>query len=325
MESKRVENLSIYFQPVKKLTNMYTFSVGAQKTLFDGFRVIYGNSKEENELIQEISNVKIEDTFKKDEFVTEQKFTQPPARFTEATLVKELESLGIGRPSTYATIISTIQARGYVTKDGKFLLPTDIGRVVTHFLKKNFSDLVDYKYTANVEDKLDDIAKGKQEYVPFLDQQYKPLIKDIEKADKEVKKDDVVILGNSDEKCPICKSDMVVRLGRYGKFLSCSKFPDCKGMKDLDGGIESLDLEKYLKVEKCPKCGSKMILKNSKYGKFWACEKYPECKGTTPLLLKEKCPECGEHLVERRSKWGKTFKGCSGYPNCKYIKKEIKK
>ena len=325
MQSKRVENLSIYFQPIKKLTNIYTFSVGAQKTLFDGFRAIYGNSKEENELIQEISNVKINDIFKKDEFVMEQKFTQPPARFTEATLVKELESLGIGRPSTYATIISTIQARGYVTKDGKFLLPTDIGRVVTHFLKKNFSDLVDYKYTANVEDKLDDIAKGKQEYVPFLDQQYKPLIKDIEKADKEVKKDDVVILGNSDEKCPVCKSPMVVRLGRYGKFLSCSKFPDCKGMKDLDGGIESLDFEKYLKVEKCPKCGSKMILKNSKYGKFWACEKYPECKGTTPLLLKEKCPECGEYLVERRSKWGKTFKGCSGYPNCKYIKKEAKK
>jgi len=325
MESKRVENLSIYFQPVNKLKNIYTFSVGAQKTLFDGFRAIYGNSKEEDELIQEISNVKKSDIFKKDEFVTEQKFTQPPARFTEATLVKELESLGVGRPSTYATIISTIQARGYVGKDGKFLLPSDIGRVVTHFLKKNFSDLVDYKYTANVEDKLDDIAKGKQEYIPFLDAQYKPLIKDIQKADKDVKKDDVVILSDSKELCPLCGSKMVVRLGRYGKFLSCSKFPECKGMKDLDGGIESLDFDKYLKIEKCPKCESKMVLKNSKYGKFWACEKYPECKGTMPLLLKEKCPECGEPLVERRSKWGKTFIGCSGYPKCKYIKKETNK
>lgn len=325
MASKRVENLSIYFQPVEKLTNIYTFSVGAQKTLFDGFRAIYGNSKEEDELIQEISNVKKGDIFNKEKFVIEQKFTQPPARFTEATLVKELESLGIGRPSTYATIISTIQTRGYVTKDGKFLLPSDIGRVVTHFLKKNFSDLVDYKYTANVEDKLDDIAKGKQKYIPFLDSQYKPLVRDIEKADKDVKKDDVVLLSDSKELCPLCGSPMVVRLGRYGKFLSCSNFPECKGMKDLDGGMDSIDFNKYLKVEKCPKCDSKMVLKNSKYGKFWACEKYPDCKGTMPLLLNEKCPECGKHLVERRSKWGKTFIGCSGYPECKYIKKETKK
>jgi len=172
---------------------------------------------------------------------------------------------------------------------------------------------------------LDDIAKGKVNYAPFLDTQYKPLIKDIKKALKDVEKDDVVILGDSKEKCPECKSPMVVRLGRYGKFLSCSKFPECKGMKDLDGGAESLDFKKYLKVEKCPKCGSKMVVKNSKYGKFWACEKYPECKGTMPLLLNEKCPECGKNLVERRSKWGKLFKGCSGYPDCKYIKKEVKK
>lgn len=325
MKEKRVENLSIYFEPVKGLKDIYTFLVGAQKTLFDGFRIIYGSGKDENELIQEISNVKKDDTFEKIKFITEQKFTQPPARYTEATLVKKLESLGIGRPSTYATIISTIQAREYVSRDGKFLLPTDIGRVVTHFLKKNFKDLVDYKYTANVEDGLDDIAKGKINYVPFMDKQYKPLIKDIEYALKNVNKDDVVILGDSKEKCPECKSSMVIRLGRYGKFLSCSKFPECKGMKDLDGGSDSLDFDKYLKVEKCPKCGSKMLLKNSKYGKFWACESYPECKGTMPLLLNEKCPECGKNLVERRSKWGKLFKGCSGYPECKYIKKEVKK
>lgn len=325
MKEKKVENLSIYFEPVDRLKNLYTFSVGAQKTLFDGFRVLYGNSKEENEILQEISNVKKDDTFEKEEFITEQKFTQPPARYTEASLVKKLESLGIGRPSTYATIISTIQAREYVTKDGKFLLPTDIGRVVTHFLKKNFEDLIDYKYTANVEDKLDDIAMGKVEYIPFLDGQYKPLIKDIEKAREGVNKDDVVILGDSDEKCPECGSSMVIRLGRYGKFLSCSRFPECKGMNDLDGKDDNLDFEKYLKVEECPKCGSKMLLKNSKYGKFWACEKYPECKGTVSLLLNEKCPECGKPLVERRSKWGKMFKGCSGYPDCKYIKKEAKK
>ena len=325
MKPKEVENLSIYFEPEKKLKNIYTFSVGAQKVLFDGFRIVYGNGNDSEELLQEISNVKKGDIFFKEKFQTDQKFTQPPARYTEATLVKKLESLGVGRPSTYATIISTIQAREYVKKDGKYLLPTDIGRVVTHFLKNNFSDLIDYKYTADVEDKLDDIAQGKVEYIPFMDSVYKPLMEDIEKTLKEVNKEDVVILGKSDEKCPVCGGEMVVRLGRYGKFLSCVKFPECKGMKDLSGGEESLDFEKYLKVEKCPECGSKMILKNSRYGKFWACVKYPECKGTVSLLLNEKCPECGRNLVERKSKWGKIFKGCSGYPDCKYIKKEVKK
>ena len=149
-------------------------------------------------------------------------------------------------------------------------------------------------------------------------------MKDIQKAEKDVKKDVVVILSKSEEKCPECGSEMVERLGRYGKFLSCSRFPECKGMKDINGGENQLDFEKYLKVEKCPECGSKMILKNGKYGKFWACEKYPECKGIVPLLLKEVCPECGKNLVERKSKWGRMFKGCSGYPDCKYIKKEAK-
>jgi DNA topoisomerase-1 len=324
MEQKKVENLSIYFEPTKKLKNIYTFSVGAQKVLFDGFRVVYGNGKEENALLKEISGIQKGDVFEKEKFEVEQKFTQPPARYTEASLVKKLESLGVGRPSTYATIISTIQSREYVDRDGKFLLPTDVGRVVTHFLKDNFADLVDYKYTANVEDRLDEIANGKLEYVPFMDREYKPLMKDIKKALDNVEKEDVVILGKSDEKCPKCGGEMVIRLGRYGKFLSCSKFPECKGMKDIDGGIESLDFDKYLKVEKCPECDANMVLKSGKYGKFWACEKYPECKGTLPLLLNEKCPECGKNLVERTSKWGKQFIGCSGYPDCKYIKKEKK-
>ena len=318
MKEKRVENLTLYFEPVNKLPNKYVFSVGAQKTLFDGYRVMYGGK--EDEQIQEVENVNKGDIFDKDKFVTEQKFTQPKPRYTEASLVKELESLGIGRPSTYATIISTIISRGYVGKESKYLFPYDIGRVVTHFLKNNFDNLVDYKYTAGVEEHLDGIANGKVKYVPFIDKEYKSLIGDIDDAMENVKKDDVVILGDSDEKCPVCGSKMVVRLGRYGKFLSCSRFPECKGMKDLNGGEEGLDLEKYSKPEKCPECGSKMILKNSKYGKFWACERYPECKGSLPLLLNEKCPECGRNLVERRSKWGKTFIGCSGYPECKYIK-----
>ena len=321
MNPEIVEDLNIYFEPDAGLKYKFTFLAKGQKIIFDGFRVVYGTAKED-EAIQYISNIKLGDIFKKERFLIEQKFTQPPARYTEASLVKKLESLGIGRPSTYATIISTILDRKYVEREKKFLFPTDIGRVVAHFLKGNFTQLVDYQYTANVEDSLDEIAKGKEKYIPFLDSQYKPLMENIQKAEKNVKKEDVVVLGDSDEKCPICGAKMVIKLGKYGKFLSCSRFPECKGMKDINGEGVELDFNKYLKVEKCPKCESKMILKNGKFGKFWACENYPECKTTMPLLLNEKCPECGRNLVEKKSRWGKTFKGCSGYPECKYIKKE---
>jgi len=321
MNPEIIEDLNIYFEPDAELKYKFTFLAKGQKIIFDGFRVVYGTAKED-EAIQYISNIKLGDIFKKERFLIEQKFTQPPARYTEASLVKKLESLGIGRPSTYATIISTILDRKYVERERKFLFPTDIGRVVAHFLKGNFTQLVDYQYTANVEDSLDEIAKGKEKYIPFLDSQYKPLMENIQKAEKNVKKEDVVVLGDSDEKCPICGAKMVIKLGKYGKFLSCSRFPECKGMKDINGEGEELDFNKYLKVEKCPKCESKMILKNGKFGKFWACENYPECKTTMPLLLNEKCPECGRNLVEKKSRWGKTFKGCSGYPECKYIKKE---
>ena len=325
MSSKKAKVLSVKIAPKDVNKPEYVFSLGGEMILFDGFRKVLGGGKVQEDLAK-ITQIKKEDELKKVKFEKEQKFTQPPARYTEASLVKTLEKLGIGRPSTYATIISTIQSRGYVDRDGKSLLPTDVGKIVTNFLRDNFNRLVDYKYTAKVEDELDDISMGKMEYIPFMDSQYKPLVSEISDADKSVKKEDVVILGEAKgEKCPECGGKMVVRVGRYGKFLSCAKFPDCKGMKDLSGGEESLDFEKYFKPKKCPKCGSKMILKNGKYGKFWACEKYPDCKTTLPMLLNEKCPECGKQLVERKGKWGKTFIGCSGYPDCKYIKKAKKK
>ncbi|HOV17650.1 MAG TPA: type I DNA topoisomerase, partial [Candidatus Dojkabacteria bacterium] len=234
MNPEIIEDLNIYFEPDAGLKYKFTFLAKGQKIIFDGFRVVYGTAKED-EAIQYISNIKLGDIFKKERFLIEQKFTQPPARYTEASLVKKLESLGIGRPSTYATIISTILDRKYVERERKFLFPTDIGRVVAHFLKGNFTQLVDYQYTANVEDSLDEIAKGKEKYIPFLDSQYKPLMENIQKAEKNVKKEDVVVLGDSDEKCPICGAKMVIKLGKYGKFLSCSRFPECKGMKDING------------------------------------------------------------------------------------------
>ncbi len=320
MSNKEVEVLSVSLTPKDVKTPEYIFTMGGEKTLFDGFRKVLGSKKMDDDL-QEISQIKKGDELEKEEFVNEQKFTQPPARYTEASLIKKLELLGIGRPSTYATIISTIQGRGYIEMEAKSMFPTDVGRVVTNFLRDNFKRLVDYEYTAKVEDELDDIALGKKKYVPVIDDEYKPLMESIGVADKNVNKENVVILGKSKEKCPECKGEMVIRIGRYGKFLSCARFPECKGMKDLEGKEDSLDYEKYFKPTECPECKSKMVLKNGKYGKFWACEKYPECKGIVPLLLNEKCPECGHNLVERRGKWGRSFTGCSNYPNCKYIKK----
>jgi len=323
MSSKEVEVLTVSVVPKDLKSPEYLFVMGGERVLFDGFRkVLHVKSSQED--LQEMYAMEKGEELEKEKFVNEQKFTQPPARYTEASLIKKLEQLGVGRPSTYATIISTILARGYVLKEEKALLPSDVGRLVTNFLRNNFARLVDYAYTAEVEDSLDAISLGKKEYVPVIDREYKMLVEGIEKAEKEVKKEDVVILGKSEEKCPECGAEMVVRVGRYGKFLSCSKFPECKGMKDLSGNVESLDFDKYAKPEKCPKCGSELMLKNGKYGQFWACEKYPECKGVVPLLLKEKCPECGHHLVERRSKWGRKFIGCSNYPDCRYIKNAFK-
>jgi DNA topoisomerase-1 len=324
MRNKEIEALKVSLVPKDLNKPEYIFTLGGEKTLFEGFRKVLGTTKRDDDL-QEIAQLKEGDELEKVEFVNEQKFTQPPARYTEASLIKQLEKLGIGRPSTYSSIISTIRSRGYVEFEARLILPTDIGRVVTNFLRDNFKRLVDYEYTAKVEDELDDIALGKKEYVPVIDEEYKSLMENIDKADKAVKKEDVVILGKSEEKCPKCGGEMVVRIGRYGKFLSCAKFPECKGMKDISGGEEKLDYDKYFKPKECPECKSKLVLKTGRYGKFWACETYPDCKGVVPLLLNEKCPECGHHLVERKSKWGKTFIGCSNYPNCKYIKKSKKK
>jgi DNA topoisomerase-1 len=324
MRSKEVEALKVSLVPKDLNKPEYIFTLGGEKTLFEGFRKVLGTTKQDDNL-QEMAQLKEGDELEKIEFVNEQKFTQPPARYTEASLIKQLEKLGIGRPSTYSSIISTIRSRGYVEFEARSIFPTDIGRVVTNFLRDNFKRLVDYEYTAKVEDELDDIALGKKEYVPVIDEEYKSLMENIDKADKAVKKEDVVILGKSKEKCPKCGGEMVVRIGRYGKFLSCAKFPECKGMKDISSGEEKLDYDKYFKPKECPECKSKLVLKTGRYGKFWACETYPECKGVVPLLLNEKCPECGHHLVERKSKWGKTFIGCSNYPNCKYIKKSKKK
>jgi DNA topoisomerase I len=251
----------------------------------------------------------------------EQKFTQPPHRYTEASLVKKLESEGIGRPSTYAPTISTIIQRGYIEKKlDKKLYPMEIGIIVNDFLVKHFPDIVDYRFTAQMEEKLDDIAEGKSKWQPVIREFYDPFEKILEEKKKEVKKEDV-INEKTDEVCEKCGAPMVVKFGRNGKFLSCSKYPECKNARPLKADAEKEEeLQKEYKDEKCEKCGGQMIIKKGRFGEFLACENYPKCKFTRALghALKVKCDKDGGDIVQKRTKRGKVFWGCANYPSCDF-------
>jgi DNA topoisomerase I len=259
-----------------------------------------------------------------------QNFTKPPARYTEASLVKKLESEGIGRPSTYAPTISTIQTRKYVEKDSKYLIPTDTGEVVTDFLVDHFVEVSDYKFTAKMEEELDDIADGKIKWVPMIKAFYGPFHDLIEEKTESVKKSDVVH-DETDEVCEKCGEAMVVKLGRFGKFLSCSGYPECKNAKpmDADGAAKPVDeelekLQEEHKGKKCEKCGADMSVRKGRFGPFLGCSAYPKCKTIVGLDGKTsdtgiKCPACKKaNLTQKRTRRGKEFWGCGGYPDCKF-------
>jgi DNA topoisomerase-1 len=267
---------------------------------------------------------------------TDQHFTQPPPRFSEASLVKELEENGIGRPSTYATIIATIEAREYMEKREGKLYPTELGFVVTDLLVAHFQDIMNVEYTAAMEAELDEIEEGTDNLLNTLNQFWKKFKKDLDLAQKEMK-DIKRLEEKTDEVCDKCGSSMVIKWGRYGKFLACSAYPECKNTRQLAGGEGTDTPEVHEDVEKavCPKDGQPMVLKKGRFGPFLACSRYPECKETRRLVrgeggklqvevlapIDEKCPECGSDLMWRRGRFG-AFIACSSYPTCKYIKKK---
>ena len=260
--------------------------------------------------------------------VSEQHFTQPPARYSDATLIKALEELGIGRPSTYAPIISTIQDRGYVEKTGKYFAPEDVAFVVNDLLIKYFSDVVNYEFTAEMEKKLDSIAQGETEWVPVIRDFYGPFQKELTDKEKMLQKADVTTLSETDEKCPECGRMLVVKLGKYGKFLSCSGYPECKYARPLGEKANAETDEEGNPVDKqpenygkCPNCEDGVfVLKTSKFGKFLACSNYPKCKTTQKYLEKIgiKCPKCKEGDVIIKKARGRNFYGCSRFPDCDY-------
>lgn len=282
---------------------------------FAGWREIYPTSSEENEL----PKISEGDILKLKNLEAIQHFTTPPARYSEAGLVKALEALGIGRPSTYAPTIATIVDRQYVTKEEKRLAPTEIGEIVNKLLVEHFPDIVSYDFTAQMEDNLDEIAEGKKEWQPIIADFYKPFEKNIMEKEKELDKKEITETA-TDEKCDKCGSAMVIKLGRFGKFMACSNYPDCKNTKPIgdDGKVEEVE-----KVdEPCPNCGKEMIVKTGRFGKFIACSDYPKCKTTKSKDegTGVKCGLCDDgEMVAKRSKRGKIFYGCNNYPKCEHL------
>ena len=251
-----------------------------------------------------------------------QHFTQPPPRFTEGTLVKEMEELGIGRPSTYAAIMDTIQSKRYVEREQTRLKPTDLGRLVTGLLVESFPNVMDVDFTAGMEEKLDDVEDGKVDWVELMKDFYGPFQKTMEKARREmrdVKREEV----KTEHVCDLCGQPMVVKWGRNGYFLACSGYPDCKNTKEIksfDGDGSKVELAPIEDTgEVCEKCGKPMVIKKGRFGRFLACSGYPECKNTRSISTGVTCPKCSEgQLVERRSKKGKTFYSCNRYPKCRF-------
>ena len=306
----------------------YIFRSSGQTLKFPGFMRIYVEGADNPEELLDGKDKILPELVENEEFNAEkvekvQHFTKPPARYTEAALVKKMEEEGIGRPSTYAPTISTIIARGYANMENKALFPTDTADVVNGLLVKHFPDIVDLQFTAGLEDTLDLIAEGKKKYVPFLHEFFDPFAKLIAEKDKSINKDDVVN-EPTDEICEECSKPMVIKLGRMGKFMSCSDYPNCKFAKQIgEMPPEQQELiDKYAGL-KCTACESDMVVKASRYGFFLACSGYPKCKQALPIVKSTgvNCPVCSkEELVEKRGKVRRRlFWGCNGYPDCDYI------
>ncbi len=303
----------------------YIFRAQGSVMKFAGFTIVYTQTKDDTEDDdgpgKTLPKVQEGETLALLSIKPEQKFTQPPPRFSEATLVKELEENGIGRPSTYAAILSTIQNRDYVRLENRRFHPTDLGVLINELLVKNFPRILDIDFTASLENQLDMIEKGKLKRVDTLRDFYTPFEEDLKKAQTEMRN----VKGEetpTDVTCDKCGSPMVIKWGRKGKFLACSNYPDCRNTtnftQDENGKISREEAQTTDTI--CSECGKKMVVKEGRFGRFLGCSGYPECKNTMPISIGVGCPEegCGGYLCEKRTKKGKIFFGCSNYPKCSY-------
>ena len=321
----------------------YRFRVTGSVLKFEGFLKVYEESKDSKDEEDEALRHKLPALTAGQKLTlksldTEQHFTEPPPRYNEASLVKELEERGIGRPSTYSAIISTIQERQYVQKVGGKFIPTEIGSVVTDLLVENFKDIFDFQYTARLEEELDEIEDGKELWTDALAEFYKKFEKDLQYAEKHM--ENVKRMEKpTDEKCERCGSPLVIKWGKHGSFYACSAYDkndpnSCTFTKEnpIDlPDLDSADLQETTQEEYCENCGRPMVLKRGRFGQFMACTGYPDCKTTRRLdqakkvpdiPLDEKCPQCGRNLLIRHGRFGE-FISCSGYPDCKYVKQNL--
>ena len=256
------------------------------------------------------------------DIIAGQHFTEPPPRYGEASLVKSLEEHGIGRPSTYASIISTLQNREYVTLDNKRFYPTDVGRIVNKFLTEHFTKYVDYDFTANLEDDLDAVSRGEKDWIPLMHEFWKPFNSAVQEKDASVQRKDVTQEA-IDEKCPECGSPLSIRLGRNGRFIGCTNYPECSYTRNLNDDVTASDEPETVEGRTCPECESPLVFKTGRYGKFIGCSAYPKCRHIEPLEKPAdtgvECPQCKKGtILKRKSRNGKIFYSCSGYPKCDY-------
>lgn len=301
----------------------YIFKSSESSVAFKGYLTVYDDS-ESTENDGKLSGIGEGEQFLCEEITEKQNFTEPPARYTEGSLVKVLKEKGIGRPSTYAQTITTIIDRGYVALEKKVFKSTPLGKATVELMEKNFPKIVDYKFTANVETSLDKIADGEKTYEGVLSDFYGGFEKTLEEAQKHLKENRVKIPDEeSDIICDKCGRKMVIKTGRYGKFAACPGYPECKNIKKLDASGKALAQPKP-EPEKtdvvCDKCGAPMVIRSSRYGKFYACTAFPKCRNTKAIReeIGVACPKCGAPVIKGHGKKNSVFYSCSRYPECDF-------
>ncbi len=329
MQSARLNTVSADFE-----SGGCIFRASGYSVAFGGYMAVYEATEEQRggEELAPVKDIKLPElkegeSLKLTSIDPEKHFTEAPPRYTEATLIKFLEEKGIGRPSTYTPIITTIIARDYVSRDGKALVPTQLGILTTKIMEENFGDIVDYRFTANLETGLDRIESGELDYIEFLNTFWGKFKGDLESAEQRIGSAEISVpVEETDMICEKCGAKMIVKTGRFGKFAACPNFPTCRNTKPLateqnanesGDGAENTD---NTPAPKCERCGADMVLRTSRYGTFWACSKYPECTfiKTRSKELPTPCPKCGGKLVTRYGKKKNAFYSCENYPTCDF-------
>ena len=315
MEDARFEQQSIIFTG-----NENEYRASGRKLIFDGFYAVMGNEDKDKllPLLKEGDKADLQSV------KPERHFTEPPPRYSEASLIKKLESEGVGRPSTYAPTVATLSSRTYVTIEKKQIIPTEMAFTVTELLEKHFANIVDISFTANMEEKLDEVSDGQVDWQELLSDFYFPFIKQVEEGKENIVS--LKIAKPLGRMCPKCgESELLLRSGRFGNFVACSGFPKCKYTEQCDEEGNKVEKKEESAEEKCDKCGKDMVVKNGRNGAFLACSDYPDCKNTKSINVEEKtsltpCPDCGGTISLKNSRRG-AFWGCNDYPDCKFISK----